>query len=356
MAWSSRSQLVIALGLWASMTMACGRLGYEQVSNTEVDAPATAQADGGPDDGATSANPRDASGTATDARDAASVLPDASSVPPDAASVPPDAPGAPPDAPSVPPDAAVMDPPPDAGPPPATETCDDVTSGSLSVWPFDDFANGTVRDVVGGRNGIAQGNLQSVAGAPGACGGALRWPSTGSAHVLVPHDPAFALASGAVDFWVLPGPAESTRGLVVRDLRGTEESGHFLVALLESNVLVLRIQANQAGTEDNNVVVLCSEAPLPRDTWSHVAVNFGPPRAELYINGRQNDGRDPKVNGGVIGDITCGTNSSLGIVGNEEPWIFGASNHRSLSGVSVDLPANAVTLGRIRLRAERLTF
>lgn len=315
MGFRANTRLLVSLNLGALCAAACGRLGYERLAGEPIDARAPAQEG----DVAAAAD----TGFNADARTGS----DPDGTTPDALRI------------------TLL-----------PEACEDLRSGGVALWPFDDLSGGLATDILGGRNGMVNGGVLLTDGPPGACGRAVRFPAGDTAHILVPHDPVWNLAEGAIDLWVLPGSSTGERALLSRDLRETDESGHFLLGLSEDNVLVVRIQASNANLPLNNVVGLCSEAPLPKEEWTHVAVNFGPPNAELFINGRRNDGRDTEPNAKRIGTVKCGANSAFGIVGNQEPWIFGASNHRSLSGLALGFHASGVQLGRVRIRSQRLPW
>lgn len=237
------------------------------------------------------------------------------------------------------------------------ESCPNLASTAIALWVFEGVANTLVPDLVAGRNGQWFGDGVIGATAPGACGSSISFPGSGSNYILVPSDPAWELTEGSLDFWLRPGPPGGIRALVSRDRVGSMLPGHFGVFLVSDNRLVVRIQEATSAPSGGTVVGLCSNTPLDPDAWVHVGVNFGPPAAELVINGlpAQFAGMLPNAES-TLGNFRCGLNSSQGIAGNLEPWVFGGSYHQSGLSDEVKAFAKFATLGRIRLSPQRRNF
>jgi hypothetical protein len=222
---------------------------------------------------------------------------------------------------------------------------------------FEDIVDRVVPDLVSGRNGQLFGDVAVVAAPPGACGAALRFPDSIGSYILVANDPAWQLTQGSLDFWLRPGPSSGTRAVVTRDRTGAEVPGHFGVFLLPENRLVVRIQESAPSVTGGTVVALCSNAHLDPNEWVHVGINFGPPEAELFIDGIANKYAGPLANDATsLGDFACGLNSSQGIAGNQEPWVFGASFFKAEADNQVAGFAKLATVGRIRISSERQDF
>lgn len=238
----------------------------------------------------------------------------------------------------------------------ADESCAALAAEATALWVFDGIDEKVMPELNAGRNGQVFGSPTLVAGPPGACGSAMSFPGAAGSYVLVPHDPAWDLSQGSLDFWVRPGRANGIRGLVTRDHVGAKASGHFGVFLLSQNRLAVRIQEASSAPAGGSVVGLCSDTPLEADAWVHIGINFGAPEAELYINGVRSRYEGTSPDDSTLGNFACGLNSTQGIAGNQEPWIFGASNHQADTSGEVDAFARSASFGRIRLSAQRQPF
>ncbi len=195
-----------------------------------------------------------------------------------------------------------------------------------------------VRDAVGAFDGLIRGEPEFVEDTPKLCGAAIQFPIGAGTFVEIPDDPAWDIEDGSVDFWVRSSPqgAGAHRGLVSRDADFSELPGHFGVYLDTEDRIVVRIQST------NDRMVLCSEETLETNRWTHVAINFGRPEGELFIDGVEvseaSSGRQiraPWVTNENF-RITCGEGKTLGlgITGNDNPWVLGASSHVSAEGAA----------------------
>ncbi|MBW2730926.1 MAG: hypothetical protein JRH20_00950 [Deltaproteobacteria bacterium] len=228
--------------------------------------------------------------------------------------------------------------------------------------------SGTTLDntVVGGPVGSLMGaGAQRVAG-PVRCGGsALQFPmsvlevcggcdvgggfcATDPAHGVLPASLGANLDSGSVDLWVrFDGVPHSNhpQGILSRDAQHELDPGHFTLHRLLDGSIGVRIQD---GLDMSDEPFICS-APVPEDEWHHVLVNFGPEGLQLQVDGQWV--AVPKT----VGTTLCVSDSpvSVGIAGNAEPWLVGASSVFSCTGTA--LPATTPVPGTIaRLRISRV--
>lgn len=169
---------------------------------------------------------------------------------------------------------------------------------------------------------LFSGAAESVAG-PIGCGRALG-VTAGMAGV-VEDAPAFDLALGSIDFWVLAPDVEDTVPLLSRDALGADtEHVTIFLSRTEDEVgdgdarhLIVRHQSMETAA------AVCSEVPLPVGVWVHVAYNFGPPRMELFIDGvLQESGDIPTVPGGGIPACDGRTNDP-DLAGDPPPFVGG---------------------------------
>ncbi len=197
-----------------------------------------------------------------------------------------------------------------------------VDGGVVAHYRFEDPAQLWVDDGGNYDGEVASGVPASVLG-PAGCGTALGATEGMAGRVL--DAPAFDLPAGSIDLWVLAPNTEAQLPLLSRDAQGavTEHVTFFLTSVTSpvgdpsARHLVVRHQS--MGT----AAAVCSEDPLPPDTWVHVAYNFGPPRMELYIDGVLQGSLDqPDVPGGGIPACDGRTNDPE-LVADPPPFIGG---------------------------------
>lgn len=182
-------------------------------------------------------------------------------------------------------------------------------------------------------SGQLLGDRWSRAPGPDGCGQALAFSpdsiSSGDYGVLPVH-PAWRLPQGSVAFWLrVDGfpTDEHMAGLLSRDAEHQLEAGHLTFSLHPGGSLILRHQERQSG-----VIYACT-APLDLSRWYHVGLNFGPGGLELFV-----DGHRAEVPGDLdleLHVIPCAdslTHWTLGIDGNDNPWVIGASAVSSEDG------------------------
>ncbi|MDX2019759.1 MAG: LamG-like jellyroll fold domain-containing protein [Deltaproteobacteria bacterium] len=236
---------------------------------------------------------------------------------------------------------------------PDAPTCDERSRpDDVMLLRFEESTGAkTVVDARGAHPGtVRAGGVVSVSG-PSACGAAMLFePGPGGFPLIeVPHHPDFNLASGSLRFWLrLPAGQQRTRiGIVSRDAFREMRPGHLTVYWVESGHLVVRLQgATQVGGR-------CSDVPLARDVWTNVGINFGPLGFQLFVNGVEQTAAPPDI---FVPTSSCGTNTTDGIDGNENPWVIGANADGSDEGSAdpVEGFAQGVAIDNFRLSGMRL--
>lgn len=192
---------------------------------------------------------------------------------------------------------------------------------ALARYDFEDEAGaGTLRDARSLADAqVVDGSFVPVPG-PDGCGNALALGDAGL-FAQIPNLPDWDLDEGSIDFWLRVPEVAGAYGVLGRDQLGTELPGHFSVWLTPDNTVTLRLQGATAhGTH-------CTDAALAPGQWAHVAFNFGDAGSELWVEG---------VLGTRIGDPRietivpeCGSSTTDGIAGNEQPWVLGFDTSRS---------------------------
>lgn len=197
-----------------------------------------------------------------------------------------------------------------------------VNGDVVAQYRFEDPAQLWLDDVGDHDGDLAAGVAASVLG-PAGCGNALGG-TVGMAGRVV-DAPGFDLSAGAIDFWVLAPNSEAQAPLLSRDALGAAtEHVTFLLGSVANAVgdttarhLIVRHQSLDTGA------AVCSELPLPADTWVHVVYNFGPPGMALYIDGVLQESTDePDVPGGGI--LACdGRTNDPELAADPPPFVGG---------------------------------
>lgn len=186
-----------------------------------------------------------------------------------------------------------------------------------------------------------------------SCGLSVRF--SGGYYLEVPNSDEFDLRSGSLDFWVsAPAPVQrGMEGLVSRDASGTTLPGHLGIYRDCQGYIIVRMQ--RSASPD---VFRCSNVPIPFDQWAHVALNFGEPEVELYVDGELSTNTSTtQVLWNCETPVVCGQSASYGIDGNQNPFVIGAASHVSAEGLAV--PVSTPLVGQIdsfRLSRIRRSF
>jgi hypothetical protein len=162
----------------------------------------------------------------------------------------------------------------------------------------------------------------SLAPGPPGCGAAMQLDGRRrvDAFVEIPYDPAFDLSEGSVDFWVHLPPSEGRlQDLLGRDALRPQE-GHFAVQRRVDDRLRVRVQS-----ADGSVISLCSDAPVPAQTWLHVGFSFGGAAAALTLDGVPQRGVAPD----------CDMAGVAGLAGHDNPWMIGGAPANTEDGSSL---------------------
>jgi hypothetical protein len=216
--------------------------------------------------------------------------------------------------------------------------CSTTAPGVVALYPFDpDVDSLDLTDVVGDHAGTIGGGMAEWVSGPAGCGTAIQFPAPVVGHL--PDSPSWDLATGSIDLWIrAPSTPDYNDSVLSRDAGGTALPGHFLLDINMAGALSVRMQ-NEGGD-----FYYCGETPLSVGRWVHVGMNFGPPEAELWLDGEIAEG--------------CAGGTDRGIDGNDNPWVLGANNANSSEGTS-DIITNhldGVALDHLRISSVRRDF
>jgi hypothetical protein len=216
--------------------------------------------------------------------------------------------------------------PPDLTPDASAPCVSQADPSTVALYTFEG-SGAAVSDLTGQHPGTLVGSAWSRGPGPAGCGEALVFPSSSVAadYVSIPDASAWDLTLGSVDFWVrIDSAASSVRGIVSRDANGHVKPGHLSFLQLCDGGIAVRLQ-HTANDRD----VQCS-APLSLGVWHHVGANFGAGGLTLQVDGVLATRTDTINSCGL--KLQCGTSTSLGIDGNDNPWVLGVSSQKSAEG------------------------
>jgi Concanavalin A-like lectin/glucanases superfamily len=209
---------------------------------------------------------------------------------------------------------------------------------TVALYTFEGSGT-TVTDSTGKHHGKLVGSGAARVSGKSYCGDAMGFPgSTPEAYVEIPDSTDFDLSKGAVDFWVrFDATASGSEGVFSRDASGTTNAGHITMFRLCNGSLLLRLQST------TNSYHQCSD-PITAKSWHHVGVNFGGTGGlTFYVDGTL-AGRTASITCGTTVN-TCGAAATVGINGNDNPWVLGAAAWNSTEGAAT--PVNTPLKGQI---------
>jgi Concanavalin A-like lectin/glucanases superfamily len=220
---------------------------------------------------------------------------------------------------------------------PAGEACGAPDDDTIALYRFDSAAD--VSDEAGGHDGTVQGGPLLAPDGLTGCGLAAEFPDPSESIVVVADSKDFDLEVGSIDLLVRVPAVGTEMGIVSRDADDANQPGHFTIVLDDTGRFVARLQA------DSGQDVFCSDSSAVPGEWHHLAINFGAPSADLYLDGVRG-GNDETVT--ILGDqeFVCNEQHVEGIAGNDAPWVFGADNSTSDDGAT-DAPRNFFSGGAI---------
>jgi hypothetical protein len=230
------------------------------------------------------------------------------------------------------------------------------SSGIVALYTFDeDDGAAQVTDSVGAHDGTVLLGSTVTTNGPEGCGPAFAFGEE-ARYFVIEDSPDWDLEVGSVDLWIwLPAESSENVGVLSRDLNEREQPGHLSMFVDAEGRAVVRVQPADAEDSDNsNDAVLCSETPLPRETWVHLGLNFGPPEVELYVSGELNDWAGTHA---ITDEWACGQHQPWSITGNDLPWVIGRSTFRSEAPLeTLEFPAVGCAIDQLRISSERRDF
>lgn len=227
------------------------------------------------------------------------------------------------------------------------ELCPPADEQTMGLYLFDEGGGATVRNRAPTDAPDGKITTDAVTREPGPCGGAVLVPlsaaqteqsSPTDAYAVVPSAAPWDLRAGSVELWVRfdPMAGSGPQGILSRDAKGQDSSGHFeLLRLYENrrNIIAARVQDDDETTHEQH---FCSAVSFEDGVWHRIAVDFGgAQRITLCVDGEPVDRRSGGL--AVTADSNCGVDTPGGLAGNDEPWVIGAN--AAASEPSSDAPA-----------------
>jgi hypothetical protein len=235
----------------------------------------------------------------------------------------------------------------------AAAACPEPDATTLALLSFDGALESTVPDATGDHDGMIVGDGAASVPGPSECGEAIAFAD--GTYVVIPDAPIFQLPAGSISFWArVPAPVGIGAGMVSRDETGQNTPGHLTVWYTAEGRFATRLQDVSAGGQ----MTRCGAEELVPGTWYHVGVNFGGGGDfELWVDGVEQLATGLVLYGG--GDLACDDGSfTIGIDGNQNPWVLGASSAKSSAGAagSITEPFTGGALDHLIISEARSDF
>lgn len=210
-----------------------------------------------------------------------------------------------------------------------------MNKANVTIWP----------DLVGDHDGrTAPGTTGSLDPPTPDCGRAF--DARTNVRFTVDDSPDFDLAEGSFDIWALVPTAGLERGIVSRDASAQDLPGHIDLRFDDTNRVVVRMQ------DDTTISTFRCSAVQAAGTWVHIGVNFGPPDLELYVDGVL--ATEAAGNFNAQERVCSNEIFTLGIDGNDNPWVISHSSFGSTEGAAdsftepLDTGVDEFRLSRVR--------
>ncbi len=186
-----------------------------------------------------------------------------------------------------------------------------VSLGPVAYWRLGETGGTTAVDQTGQHSGTYRNGVGLGVKVPLRCDTAVRFDGSND-YVEIPHNNAFLLNSGTIQFWFCPDTVATTQGLLTKDSLGFDTGGHVGFWIDWTQRVLVRLQSTY-----NNYFV--QSGPISAGQWYHVAFTFGTGGMRLYLNGD------------LVGTdgYTGGLGTSSGGSGNYEPLAIGVSTDES---------------------------
>ncbi|MEM6594229.1 MAG: LamG-like jellyroll fold domain-containing protein [Pseudomonadota bacterium] len=205
--------------------------------------------------------------------------------------------------------------------------------GALGYWTLGDGAEGAFSDQTGAGEAIKAYTLDENAallrtdgateGPDGTPGGALSFDGEDDFAFLA-HDPAMSVTQGTIAMWVRPDDLSDESMFVTKDEKNAGDGGHFRLGHTKDGELFLRMAEGDGGS---NHSWTSEPGFLTEGSWTHLAVSFTENGVIVYADGAP---IPDSAWSAKVGDVaTPGVYTEAYLLQNEEPWVFGADQHRT---------------------------
>ncbi len=210
--------------------------------------------------------------------------------------------------------------------------------GALGFWSLGNGVDGAYADLrADGGEAVKAYTLfenqallntdASTDGPDGTPNGALYFNGEDS-FAFLDHDPEMAVTQGTIAMWVRPDDLGEKSMFVTKDHSGPEEGSHFRLGHTDDGGLFLRFADPYKTNHTWETGPALADGPVfTEGGWTHLAVSFTENGITVYKDGQPiPDNAWTAVEGG---DATPGAQGEAILLQNEEPWVFGADQHRT---------------------------
>ncbi len=189
--------------------------------------------------------------------------------------------------------------------------------GAVSFFKFEEGSGSSAGDSLLGNDGILRNGAHFTSDSAYAqSGGAVEFDGRND-YVEVPHDDAYLLDSGYVQFWFKPDDLGGTQSLFSKDSNGYDDGGHLNIDVKGNGAIEVRFQS-----DDRSYYVESASGAADDGEWTHLVFGWGEGGMKLYVDGQLVDSDS----------YTGGMGTTSGGAGNHEPIVIGASSRSSDNG------------------------
>ncbi len=205
--------------------------------------------------------------------------------------------------------------------------------GALGYWTLGAGEEDAFADQTGSGGAIKAYTLDENAallrtdgtteGPDGTPGGALYFDGEDD-FAFLDHDPSMSVTQGTIAMWVRPDDLGDESMFVTKDAKNAGDGGHFRLGHTKNGELFLRMAEGDGGANHSWVA---DPGVLTEGSWTHLAVSFTETGVTVYADGQAIPDGSWSAKVGDVG--TPGAYTEAYLLQNEEPWVFGADQHRT---------------------------
>ncbi len=216
----------------------------------------------------------------------------------------------------------------------------------ISYWELDTAQNGVFEDAGGVANAfyyiqdndeasLQTGFIPVMPGPDGALAPLFGVQENSFAYIA--HNEAYEVLNGTITAWFNAVDLDGRQTIISKDGANAQGGGHFKVSVQGDKMHIRFADGEGKNDGDYNYEWQTKQGVITEGVWQHFALSFTKDGVEFYLNGnRLNDNAWDQVGGS--NDVTLGNYKSAYVIGNDKPFVLGASTSR----IELDQTAEAM--------------